>query len=138
MGIFPFVIFAIIAFIGGVICTLLLEYYVFKKYLENAEVSNQPPKHPVLPGRAELPDELVAQLKDENFISGTPNENLAINLTLQFLFNELRNAERVRLWLYKKLNNEFKELVNQTTTGKLFDSVQVCLNYNHRDVLQFF
>ncbi|KAG7196646.1 hypothetical protein KM043_015987 [Ampulex compressa] len=53
------------------------------------------------------------------------NENLAINLTLQFLFNELRNAERVRLWLYRKLNNEFKELLTQSTTGKLLDSVKL-------------
>ncbi|KAL6441235.1 hypothetical protein ACFW04_003482 [Cataglyphis niger] len=53
------------------------------------------------------------------------NENLAINLTLQFLFNELRNAERVRLWLYRKLNNEFKELLTQSTTAKLLDSVKL-------------
>lgn len=56
------------------------------------------------------------------------NENLAINLTLQFLFNELRNAERVRLWLYRKLNNEFKELLTQSTTAKLLDSVKVRFN----------
>ena len=133
MGIFAFIFLAVIAFFSGVICTLLVEFYIFKKYFESAPEAT-PPKHPVPPGSAELPEELVTQIKEErsNFTSGSPrqslsqgNENLAINLTLQFLFNELRNAERVRLWLYRKLNNEFKELLNQSTTGKLFDSVQV-------------
>lgn len=134
MGIFEVVLLAVIAFVSGILCTLLLEFYIFKKYLEAAPEA-APPKSPQPPGSAELPEELVAQIREERSNvsgSGSPrqslaqgNENLAINLTLQFLFNELRNAERVRLWLYRKLNNEFKELLNQSTTGKLFDSVQV-------------
>ncbi|OXU26153.1 hypothetical protein TSAR_007413 [Trichomalopsis sarcophagae] len=132
MGIFDIIFLAVIAFICGIACTLLVQFYVLKKYLETAPEAT-PPKHPVPPGTAELPEELVTQIKEEkSSTSGSPrqslsqgNENLAINLTLQFLFNELRNAERVRLWLYRKLNNEFKELLNQSTTGKLFDSVQL-------------
>lgn len=133
MGIIDIILLAVVAFVYGVICTLLLEFYIFKKYLAaGPEVS--PPKNPMSPGAAQLPDELVNQIEQEilNVSISSPrqslsqgNENLAINLTLQFLFNELRNAERVRLWLYRKLNNEFKELLNQSTTGKLFDSVQV-------------
>lgn len=134
MGIFDIIFLAVIAFICGIGCTLLVQFYIFKKYLETAPKAT-PPKHPVPPGTAKLPEELVTQIKEEKSnASGSPrqslsqgNENLAINLTLQFLFNELRNAERVRLWLYRKLNNEFKELLNQSTTGKLFDSVQVCI-----------
>ncbi|KAJ8680913.1 hypothetical protein QAD02_016700 [Eretmocerus hayati] len=132
MGIFGIILLAVIAFACGIICTLLLEFYIFKKYLETGAKAS-PPKHPTLPGQAQLPDELVNQIKDEkpSFTGGSPrhslaqgSENLAINLTLQFLFNELRNAERVRLWLYRKLNNEFKELL-QSTTGKLFDDIQL-------------
>nr|XP_050863722.1 PDZ domain-containing protein 8 isoform X2 [Vespula vulgaris] len=85
-------------------------------------------------GQAQLPQELLDKIQDEktnlnsNIVRQSiyqGNENLAINLTLQFLFNELRNAERVRLWLYRKLNNEFKELLTQSTTGKLLDSVKL-------------
>ena len=133
MDFFTTVILSVITFLCGIACTLLLQIYVFKKYLESAPEAS-PPKKPVPHGKAQLPEELLSKIKEErtNF-SGSPlrqgfnqgNENLAINLTLQFLFNELRNAERVRLWLYRKLNNEFKELLNQSTTGKLFDSVQV-------------
>ncbi|CAB0032578.1 unnamed protein product, partial [Trichogramma brassicae] len=102
-------------------------------YLESGTQAT-PPKFPIPPSQPVLPEELINQIKDAKAASvcgGSPrqslsqgSENLAINLALQFLFNELRNAERVRLWLYRKLNNEFKELVNQSTTGKLFESVQ--------------
>lgn len=130
MDIFTTIFISCVTFLCGIGCTLLFEFYIFKRYLESAPVAS-PPKKPVPHGKAELPEELLSKMKEEK--SGSPmrqnfnqgNENLAINLTLQFLFNELRNAERVRLWLYRKLNNEFKELLNQTTTGRLFDSVQV-------------
>lgn len=123
------VLFAVITFACGVICSLVVEFYILKKYLEQAPEAS-PPDKPVPHGRAMLPDELLEKIKEEKAIGARQNlsqgnENLAINLTLQFLFNELRNAERVRLWLYRKLNNEFKELLTQTTTGRLFDSVQV-------------
>ncbi|XP_015605783.1 PDZ domain-containing protein 8 isoform X2 [Cephus cinctus] len=126
---------SIISFICGVLCTLALEFYIFKKYLESAPVAS-PPQKPVPHGKAMLPEELLSKIEQEKLsfqsASNMPrqslsqgNENLAINLTLQFLFNEIRNAERVRLWLYRKLNNEFKELLTRTTTGRLFDSVQL-------------
>lgn len=130
MDFFATLFLAVITFACGIICSLAVELYILKKYLEAAPEAS-PPDKPIPHGKAVLPEELLAKLKDEK--SGSPmrqnlaqgNENLAINLTLQFLFNELRNAERVRLWLYRKLNNEFKELLTQTTTGRLFDSVQV-------------
>ncbi|XP_066588005.1 PDZ domain-containing protein 8 isoform X2 [Prorops nasuta] len=111
-------------------CTLAVEFYLFKKYLEDSPKAS-PPERPTRHGKAVLPEELLDKVQDDksninnrkNIAQG--NENLAINLTLQFLFNELRNAERVRLWLYRKLNNEFKELLTQTTTGKLLDSVKL-------------
>lgn len=133
MNIFEFVCVSVITFVCGVICTLVLEFYLFKKYLEEAPEAT-PPKRPIHHGRAQLPKELLDKIQDERTNSTSSmarqgmcqgNENLAINLTLQFLFNELRNAERVRLWLYRKLNNEFKELLTQSTTGKLLDSVKV-------------
>lgn len=135
MGIYEIGILAVTAFFSGVICTIVLQLFIFKLYLESGPKAS-PPKYSKSPGPVELPEELVSQIKveEKSFSSGSPrqsssqgNENLAINLTLQFLFNELRNAERVRLWLYRKLNTEFKELLNSSTTGKLFDSVQVSI-----------
>ncbi|KAL7287860.1 hypothetical protein TKK_0017927 [Trichogramma kaykai] len=134
MGLFDIAFLALAAFSCGVICTLIVQFILFKKYLESGTQAT-PPKFPIPPSQPVLPEELINQIKDAKAASvcgGSPrqslsqgSENLAINLALQFLFNELRNAERVRLWLYRKLNNEFKELVNQSTTGKLFDSVQL-------------
>ena len=129
MDFFGIFLLAVITFVCGILCTLAVEFYILNKYLETAPEASPPDK--LSPhGKAELPDELLEKIKEEkqslakhNLSQG--NENLAINLTLQFLFNELRNAERVRLWLFRKLNNEFKELLTQTTTGRLFDSVQV-------------
>ncbi|KAJ8684549.1 hypothetical protein QAD02_020341 [Eretmocerus hayati] len=129
MEIFRTIHLAVIAFACGIICTLLLESYIFKNYTETVAKASLP-KHSNLPSQEQLLEELVNQIEDEepSFTGGSPrhglaqsNENLAINLTLQFLFNKLRNAERVRLmWLYRELNNEFKELF-RSTTGRLSD-----------------
>ncbi|XP_078045499.1 PDZ domain containing 8 isoform X2 [Augochlora pura] len=133
MDFFEFIYVSVITFVYGIICTLALEFYLFMKYLEQAPLAS-PPEKSIQHGKAELPKELLDQIQDEKNNSSTSisrqamcqgNENLAINLTLQFLFNELRNAERVRLWLHRKLNNEFKELLTQSTTGKLLDSVKL-------------
>lgn len=127
------ILVAVITFICGVICTLAVQFYLFKRYLESGPQATLPQRQ-LQHGKAQLPKELVEQLQEERANSNNSmsrqvmsqgNENLAINLTLQFLFNELRNAERVRLWLYRKLNNEFKELLTQSTTAKLLDSVKV-------------
>ncbi|XP_020297884.1 PDZ domain-containing protein 8 isoform X2 [Pseudomyrmex gracilis] len=133
MDILQLALVVVFTFICGVICTLALQFYLFKRYLESGpQVAS--PQRQLQHGKAQLPKELVEQLQEErtncnNSISrqamSQGNENLAINLTLQFLFNELRNAERVRLWLYRKLNNEFKELLTQSTTAKLLDSVKL-------------
>ncbi|KAI4481621.1 hypothetical protein M0804_009142 [Polistes exclamans] len=133
MDFFETIIVATITFVFGIICTLILEFYLLKKYLETGPLA-KPPEEGVKHGKAQLPQELLDKIQNEktnpnsniarqNIYQG--NENLAINLTLQFLFNELRDAERVRLWLYRKLNNEFKELLTQSTTGKLLDSVKL-------------
>ncbi|XP_014471199.1 PREDICTED: PDZ domain-containing protein 8 isoform X3 [Dinoponera quadriceps] len=127
------VLVAVVTFICGVICTLALEFYLFKRYLVSGPQAASPQRQ-LHHGKAQLPKELVEQMQEERTNCNNSmtrqamsqgNENLAINLTLQFLFNELRNAERVRLWLYRKLNNEFKELLTQSTTGKLLDSVKL-------------
>jgi len=128
------VLVAVFTFVCGVICTLALQFYLFKRYLDSGPRAAAPPQRQLQHGKAQLPKELVEQMQEERANSNNSmarqamsqgNENLAINLTLQFLFNELRNAERVRLWLYRKLNNEFKELLTQSTTAKLLDSVKV-------------
>ncbi|XP_071553901.1 PDZ domain-containing protein 8 isoform X2 [Temnothorax nylanderi] len=124
---------AVFTFVCGVICTLSVQFYLFKRYLDSGPQAT-PPQRQLQHGKAQLPKELVEQVQEERANSNNSmsrqvmsqgNENLAINLTLQFLFNELRNAERVRLWLYRKLNNEFKELLTQSTTAKLLDSVKL-------------
>lgn len=138
MDTFQFICASVFTFVCGIICTLVLELYLFKKYLEGAPLAT-PPKRSIHHGKAQLPKELLEKIEDEktSFTNVSRqgmcqgNENLAINLTLQFLFNELRNAERVRLWLYRKLNNEFKELLSQSTTGKLLDNVQVNYKVQH-------
>ncbi|XP_017880723.1 PDZ domain-containing protein 8 isoform X2 [Ceratina calcarata] len=132
MNIYEFICVSVITFVTGIICTLALEFYLLKKYLESGPLAS-PTKRTLHHGKARLPSELLERIQDERPSSSNlarqgmcqGNENLAINLTLQFLFNELRNAERVRVWLYRKLNNEFKELLTQSTTAKLLDSVQL-------------
>lgn len=143
------VLVAVVTFICGVICTLALEFYLFKRYLVSGPQAASPQRQ-LHHGKAQLPKELVEQMQEERTNCSNSmtrqamsqgNENLAINLTLQFLFNELRNAERVRLWLYRKLNNEFKELLTQSTTGKLLDSVKVrhvnCIHAHSRFWMRF-
>lgn len=53
------------------------------------------------------------------------NSIVAVNLVLQFLYNELRHSNQVRKWFYRKLSLELDELISKTTTGKLFDKLSV-------------
>lgn len=53
------------------------------------------------------------------------NPTIAFNLIFQFLFFELRNANKVRKWFHRKLSLELDELLSKTTTGKLFDKLSV-------------
>lgn len=52
---------------------------------------------------------------------------VAFNLIFQFLFFELRNANRVRKWFHRKLSLELDELITKTTTGRLFEKLSVSL-----------
>lgn len=56
------------------------------------------------------------------------NPTIAFNLIFQFLFFELRNANKVRKWFHRKLSLELDELISKTTTGKLFDKLSVSEN----------
>lgn len=132
MDIFATVFLHFLTFMCGALCMFCVIFLLLMRYLESGPLAERPSGSHY--GSAVLPEDLTRTIKCEsaNFGGGSPkrspsqgNENLAINLTLQFLFNELRKSERVHLWLYRKLNSEFKELMTQTTTGKLFESVQV-------------
>lgn len=57
-----------------------------------------------------------------------PEPAKALNLVLQFLFQECRNTDRVRRWFRTKLSLELEELLT-TTTGKLFEAIAVELFY---------
>lgn len=60
------------------------------------------------------------------------NPTIAFNLIFQFLFFELRNANRVRKWFHRKLSLELDELITKTTTGKLFEKLSVSLKLQTR------
>ena len=51
----------------------------------------------------------------------------AFDFIVQFLFQELRYTDNVRKWILRKLNLEFAEMINQTTTGKLFSQISVSI-----------
>lgn len=62
------------------------------------------------------------------------NPTIAFNLIFQFLFFELRNANRVRKWFHRKLSLELDELITKTTTGKLFEKLSVSeVSVNNND-----
>lgn len=61
------------------------------------------------------------------------NPTIAFNLIFQFLFFELRNANKVRKWFHRKLSLELDELITKTTTGKLFDKLSVNLPYYYHE-----
>lgn len=49
----------------------------------------------------------------------------SVNLTLQFLFFELRYSNQVRKWFDRKLSMELDELLSKTTIGKFFSKLSV-------------
>ncbi|XP_021925331.1 PDZ domain-containing protein 8 isoform X2 [Zootermopsis nevadensis] len=119
----PLLLFSVIVVsIGtGVVATLAVQWYVFNRYIKCLPYVG-PPRVP-MSGHFRLPQSLVDTLQS----SDIPKREscLALNLLFQFLFKELRNAQKVRRWFRHKLSLEFEELLTRTTTGKLFDSVSI-------------
>lgn len=70
MNIFEFVCVSVITFVCGIICTLALEFYLFKRYLEEAPQAT-PPKRPIQHGKAQLPKELLEKIQDEKTSTAT-------------------------------------------------------------------
>ncbi|XP_046399757.1 PDZ domain-containing protein 8 isoform X2 [Ischnura elegans] len=129
----------------GIVVTLLVEWYIFQKYLTTlppAQQENTDPSSSEFTSfpSYNLPEVLIEALRNSGL--GLPGELLesvklpssgatgdgcclALNLVVQFVFRELRSSEMVRRWFLKKLNLEFEELVTRTTTGKLFERVSI-------------
>ncbi|XP_069677414.1 PDZ domain-containing protein 8 isoform X2 [Periplaneta americana] len=105
----------------GVVATLAVQWYVFNHYIKCLPYVG-PPGAPVS-GHFRLPQSLIDALQSNDI----PKREscLALNLLFQFLFKELRNAQKVRRWFRHKLSLEFEELLTRTTTGKLFDCVSI-------------
>ena len=55
----------------------------------------------------------------------TKESCVSLNLMLQFLFHELRDTEKIRLWFRKKLCIEFEELLSKSTIGKMVGNIKV-------------
>ncbi|XP_071443358.1 PDZ domain-containing protein 8 [Hetaerina americana] len=131
--------------VSGVVVTLLVEWYIFQKYLttlppaqeENTDLTGSEfkslPSYNLPEALIEalqnsglgLPGELLESVKVPNSEGAGDGCCLALNLIVQFVFREIRSSAMVRHWFLKKLNLEFEELVTRTTTGKLFERVSI-------------
>ncbi|XP_066999590.2 PDZ domain-containing protein 8 isoform X2 [Anabrus simplex] len=111
----------VVSVLLGILATLATQWYLFNHHLMKIPYVG-PPEKPML-GQFRLPQSLTEALQS----SDIPKKEscLALNLLFQFLFKELRHAQKVRRWFRWKLSLEFEELLTRTTTGKLFDSVSV-------------
>ncbi|CAH1777600.1 unnamed protein product [Owenia fusiformis] len=110
------------AVLCGVILTLMVQAYLLRTFFLHIPVT-KPPFKPQSAGFS-LPKELQDILKSSTSEVGTET-CLALNLLIQFLFQELKDTNKTRRWVTEKLNIEFAELLTQTTTGKLLDNISV-------------
>ncbi|PSN46043.1 hypothetical protein C0J52_07689 [Blattella germanica] len=111
----------LVSIVVGIVATLAVQWYIFNHYIKSLPYVG-PPGEPIS-RQFRLPQSLIDALQS----SDIPKREscLALNLLFQFLFKELRNAQKVRRWFRHKLSLEFEELLTRTTTGKLFDCVSI-------------
>ncbi|VDI27532.1 Hypothetical predicted protein [Mytilus galloprovincialis] len=107
------------SFIIGVVVTILIQTFVIRRRLLAIPV--EPISHKPQFCQYKLPKELLAVIRDQDQ-KGHKESCIALNLVIQFLFKELRDTNRVRRWVTKKMNIEFNDML-QSTTGKLIEKI---------------
>ncbi|BES92960.1 PDZ [Nesidiocoris tenuis] len=110
-----FLVLILVAFLAGVITTLVVGWRLFNFMIERqpaSVLSSQPSV-----SNYELPKIILDQIGSGKEPAG------ALNAMLQFLFQECRNTKRVRRWFRQRLSLELEELLTRTTTGKLFEKI---------------
>ncbi|XP_055295198.1 PDZ domain-containing protein 8 [Sitodiplosis mosellana] len=117
-------LFCLISLVIGAVLMILVQYYIFIKYFNQPDDDpNAQQRNRSLNERYQLPDAILGSIHSPELENRNPT--IAFNLIFQFLFFELRNANRVRKWFHRKLSLELDELITKTTTGKLFEKLSI-------------
>lgn len=67
--------------------------------------------------------EMLKTNKEE--LSNDTESMIALNLMLQFLFQELKDTKSIRRYIIRKLSVEFKELLTTKGAGKIVERLTV-------------
>jgi hypothetical protein len=67
--------------------------------------------------------EMLKKNKEE--LSNDTESMIALNLMLQFLFQELKDTKSIRRYIIRKLSVEFKELLTTKGAGKIVERLTV-------------
>ncbi len=67
--------------------------------------------------------EILKTNKEE--LSNDAESILALNMLLQFLFQELKDTKSIRRYIIRKLSIEFKELLTTKGAGKIVERLTV-------------
>ncbi|EEB17881.1 conserved hypothetical protein [Pediculus humanus corporis] len=105
----------------GVLITLIFQYYVYIKYFQQQGATIPEKKIKLEP--FQLPKVLLDVIHCNQLV--TKESCVSLNLMLQFLFHELRDTEKIRLWFRKKLCIEFEELLSKSTIGKMVGNIKI-------------
>jgi len=105
------------SFVAGVGSTLFVIWHLFNVYVEKQPLSGAP--HTPVVDSFQPPKGILEGANYGKESSG------ALNALFQFLFQECRNTKRVRQWFHQRLTLELEELLTRTTTGKLFERIQL-------------
>ena len=71
--------------------------------------------------------EMLKTNKEE--LSNDTESMIALNLMLQFLFQELKDTKSIRRYIIRKLSVEFKELLTTKGAGKIVERLTVINNF---------
>ncbi|XP_070554395.1 PDZ domain-containing protein 8-like [Ptychodera flava] len=109
----------LVSMIVGCMCTIVLQIIMFYSYIRNQPfvgVARRPQYE-----RAQMPKELG---KYQDMVAKKESLN-CLNFAFAFLFGELKDTERVRQWIVKKMNVEFDELLQTKTLGRVIEALTV-------------
>ncbi|XP_077984594.1 PDZ domain-containing protein 8-like [Glandiceps talaboti] len=111
----------LLSMVVGGLCTIIFQIIIFYSYVRNQPFVGHVRKPLTLHEKAKIPKDLG---KYQDIVAKKESLN-CLNFVFAFLFSELRDTDRLRRWVIKKMNVEFDELLQSKTLGRVIEALTV-------------
>lgn len=105
------------SFLCGIALFLLFLFFFYWFYIKEL------PKHDYIPFKPQFEDFFITPALQDLILNDNYGSVAALNVLLQFLFQELKDSGSVRRYIIRKMTIEFKELLTTKQIGKIIERI---------------